>query len=218
MSNGVRTWPDDGHPAGKHVDELRQLIERGTAQEVAHTGDARIVLRRLGHHLVILHHLHGAEFPHHDRLTVHAVAGLTEDDRPRRAELHRQRNAAQHRGDEQQDQRRKHDIFHALQHAVNPRQWRVVQRNNRYAVHFFNAGMEDVEGKDIRDEDHRAGGIRQLAHQFLDAGFIFHLHGDIDVVDLPCFRVVNKLFVVTCPVGRHAAGLRVVINPDHFKT
>ena len=32
------------------------------------------------------------------------------------------------------------------------------------------------------------------------------------------FRIVNKLFVVTCPVGRHAAGLRVVINPDHFKT
>ena len=37
---------DDGHPAGEHVDELRQLIERGTAQEVAHAGNARIVLRR----------------------------------------------------------------------------------------------------------------------------------------------------------------------------
>ena len=77
--------------------------------------------------------------------------------------------------------------------------------------------MEDVKGKDVRDQDHRTGGVRQLAHQLLDAGFVFHLHGDVDVMNFAGFRVFNKLFVIARPVRRHAARLRVVINPDHFK-
>ena len=154
MRHRVRTRANNRHPAGKDVDKLRQLVQRGAAQEVPHAGDARIVLRGLGHHLVVLHHLHGAEFPHHNRLTVHAVAGLTEDNRSWRAQLHREGNAAQHRGDEQQNQRREHDIFQTLQHAVNTGQRRVVQRYDRHPVHLFNTGVKNVEGKHIRDQDH----------------------------------------------------------------
>ena len=77
--------------------------------------------------------------------------------------------------------------------------------------------MQNVEGKHIRDEDHRAGGIRQLAHQLLNAGFVFHLHGDINVVNFSGFRVFNQLDVIPRPVRRHAARFRVVINAHHFK-
>ena len=101
VRHGVRTGANNRHAAGKDIDKLRQLVQRGATQEVTYAGDARIVLRRLGDHLVVLHHLHRAEFPHHDRLTVHAVAGLTENDRAGGAQLHRQSDAAQYRGDEE---------------------------------------------------------------------------------------------------------------------
>ncbi len=46
-------------------------------------GDARIVLRRLSHHFVVLHHFHGTELPHFDWLAIHAIASLAENNQPR---------------------------------------------------------------------------------------------------------------------------------------
>ena len=78
--------------------------------------------------------------------------------------------------------------------------------------------MENVEGKDVRNEDHGTGGIRQVAHQFLNAGLLFHLHRNVDVVNFSRFRIVNKLVIVARPVRRYATRFRVVVDPNHFKT
>ncbi len=77
--------------------------------------------------------------------------------------------------------------------------------------------MQDVKGEDIGDQDHRAGGVCQFAHQGFDSGLVTHRHGDVDVVDLAGFSIVNQLGIVTGPVSRHAAGLRVMINTDHIE-
>ena len=39
-----RARAHDGHVANKHVPELRELVERGLADELAHAGDAGVVL------------------------------------------------------------------------------------------------------------------------------------------------------------------------------
>ena len=83
MRHRVWTWPHNRHPPGQHIDKLRQFVQRGAAQKVPHFGDARIVLRRLSYHFVVLHHFHGTELPHFDRLAIHAVASLAENNRPR---------------------------------------------------------------------------------------------------------------------------------------
>ena len=83
MRHRMRTRTDNRHPPGQHIDKLRQFIQRGAAQKIPHFGDARIVLRRLGHHFVVLHHFHGTELPHFDRLAIHAVASLAENNRSR---------------------------------------------------------------------------------------------------------------------------------------
>ena len=46
---GDRVGPraDDRHGAAEHVEELRQLVERGAPQDPADAGHARIVLGRL---------------------------------------------------------------------------------------------------------------------------------------------------------------------------
>lgn len=46
---------------------------------------------------------------------------------------------SQHRGDQQQNKRRQHNVFRTFEQAVNPGKRRVVKRHHRYAVHLFEA-------------------------------------------------------------------------------
>ena len=77
--------------------------------------------------------------------------------------------------------------------------------------------MENVEGKNIRDQQHRTGGIRQLMDQFFHSRAVAHLHRDIDVMNLARFCILDQLLQVTRPVVRNAARFRVVVNAHHFK-
>ena len=46
-ADGVRARADEAHVAFQHVQELRQFVETGAAQEAADLCDARIVRRHL---------------------------------------------------------------------------------------------------------------------------------------------------------------------------
>src|SRR5439155_10630234 len=83
----MRPRPDDAHAALQHVDELRQLVERGLAQECAELRDAAVVLGRLPHDIAVLGDRHGAELVDHDLAAVDPVAPLLEEDRAGRGEL-----------------------------------------------------------------------------------------------------------------------------------
>ena len=88
----VRARADDAHASLQHVDELRQLVERGAAQERAERRDARVVAcAPAGSPSPSSVTRHGAELVDHDLLAVEAVAALPEDHRPGRAELHAER-------------------------------------------------------------------------------------------------------------------------------
>src|SRR5258706_150375 len=47
VRDGVRAWADHAHAALQHVDELRQVVERGAAQGCPEGGYARVVAPRL---------------------------------------------------------------------------------------------------------------------------------------------------------------------------
>ena len=71
----VRARADDAHAPLQHVDELRQLVERGAAQERAEARDALVVARRLAHHVAVLGHRHRAELVDHDLAAVERRSG-----------------------------------------------------------------------------------------------------------------------------------------------
>ncbi|ODN71891.1 hypothetical protein A6302_00823 [Methylobrevis pamukkalensis] len=80
--DGVGARADQGEFAAQHVDELRQFVDRGAADEAADLRHPRIALRDdLGRGRV--RHLveHRAELHHLDDLVVEAVALLPEDHR-----------------------------------------------------------------------------------------------------------------------------------------
>ena len=90
----------------EHVEELRQLVEAGLADEAADAGDARIALgHELGRIGVGLVDVHRAELEDLDQLVVEAVALLAEQHRALAVELDRQRHQRHHRGEAEQRER-----------------------------------------------------------------------------------------------------------------
>src|SRR6185312_1410706 len=81
VDDGMRPRPHQAHLALKHIEELRQLIERGLAQERADAGHPRIALARLRHHGAIFAHSHGAEFVDQYLLAIQSIPPLPEERR-----------------------------------------------------------------------------------------------------------------------------------------
>src|SRR5262245_6468362 len=92
-----RPRADDAHLAGDHVEQLRQLVEAGHAQELADLGDARILAElvvtlpfraqmRLRREELVQRRLgvenHRAELPAAERPAVRADAAVAEQRRP----------------------------------------------------------------------------------------------------------------------------------------
>src|SRR5947207_1471702 len=44
----LRPWPDEGHLSTEHVDELRQLVDTGPAEEATHRRHSSVGIRRPG--------------------------------------------------------------------------------------------------------------------------------------------------------------------------
>ena len=78
---GVWPWPDQGHRAVQHVQELRQLVDRELADDPADAGDTRIVLGGLPIGQEIGHlRVHGAELITKEQTVVETHAWLPEQD------------------------------------------------------------------------------------------------------------------------------------------
>ncbi|MNN76345.1 hypothetical protein D3C81_1927200 [compost metagenome] len=78
----MRARAHHGHLAAQHVQELRQLVQAGAAQEGAHARHAGVAGRGLGHAGVRVRH-HRPELEDVERLAVHAEPSLPEQNRTR---------------------------------------------------------------------------------------------------------------------------------------
>src|SRR5579883_1663715 len=84
----MRPWAHDGHLATQDIDELRQLVEAGLAQEGTDPRHARIVpARELLGIIVPRMMIHGAELEDLDELVIEPITLLLEEDRPAAAQL-----------------------------------------------------------------------------------------------------------------------------------
>ena len=120
----------------RHVDELRQFVDRGLAQEGADPGDARVALgHQHGSGGVALVDIHGAELVDLDQLVVEAVALLLEEHRAAAVELDGDRRQQHDRGCEQE------------QDAADE----AVEQHLGHHVPVGDRLVEDVEHRDVAD-------------------------------------------------------------------
>lgn len=103
VRHGVRARADQRHAALQHVDELRQFVDGGAADEAADGGNTVVVAGGLLDFLVVVH-AHGAELPHLDDLAVPAVTLLLEDHRAGGGALDQQGDGQHQRAEGEQRQ------------------------------------------------------------------------------------------------------------------
>ena len=103
----MRPWTDEGEIALEDdVEELRQFVERGLADETADRGHARVAAgdeRRCGRIEPV--DIHRTEFVDLDQFVVEAVALLAEQDRPLRCRLDGDRDGKEKRRQENEAER-----------------------------------------------------------------------------------------------------------------
>src|SRR6185312_2092331 len=96
------TRSDDRHVVSQHVEDLRQLVEAGSAQEAAQLGNARITLHGELRSVCFRIDAHGPELENVERLSVPPEADLAIENRPGAIEGQQQERYREHGGRQQQ--------------------------------------------------------------------------------------------------------------------
>ena len=150
MGRGVRPRADERHAAAEHVEQLRQFVERGLAQDAADGGDAVVVLGGLLHDGAVFADAHRAEFPDADFFAAEAVALLAEEDGAGRGELDRAARTPAARGAAATSAARADgEVEAALQHAVDAADGRFEHADDRQAVDLVPAGVQHLEHEEV---------------------------------------------------------------------
>lgn len=180
-----RSRADEGHLAGKDVEELRELVDGGFPDEASNTGDARIA--RDGPALLfvgfgLLHH--GAELVHHERFVVKADAFLLEDNRARRGELDEGRDDEHDRTEEDDPDEGAEDVDGALRGGLDRvGEWDVPDVDDREAVHVFGDRLRVDDVVIVRDELRVDAGLLADVDDAVELRVGCERQGDCDFVD-----------------------------------
>ena len=154
--------PDEAHLSAPHVDELRQLVQRGPAQEAPDAGHARIVLEleeavglvEVPQRVLLRVGVgdHRAELEHLEPQAVPADAGLAEEHRAAAVEAHREGDGHEERADGEQQQGRAREVERALERPRRAGQAEAPDAQHREAVEVveLDGGADDLEH--ARDE------------------------------------------------------------------
>src|SRR5258707_1107514 len=78
----MRPGPDQAHLSFEHIEQLRQLVERGAPQEAAESRDSWVVPGGLRYRRAVFAHGHATELIDGDFFAVQAVSTLAEQSRP----------------------------------------------------------------------------------------------------------------------------------------
>ena len=97
----LRARPDQAHVAPEHIEELRQLVQLGVAEERAQPGDPGVVPHRQRAALLGAGR-HGAELVDRERLEMPADPFLFEEHRPLAVQLDRDRHQEHERSEDHQ--------------------------------------------------------------------------------------------------------------------
>ena len=122
-------WPDEAHVAEKDVDQLREFIDAGCAENIAEGDDPGVpAVIELGHHFFVVDqfpqivpvegcfgvHMHRAELPHGEHPAEVADPFLSEQDRAGRDDLDEQGDQQEQRRQKEEGEKRPRDVDRAL--------------------------------------------------------------------------------------------------------
>ena len=111
----LRAGADDAHVALEDVDQLRQLVNAGGADDLADSGDAGVVLAGgAGAPVLLRIHDHGAELDHHEAPAADGAALLFVEHRAAVVQPDGQGRDQQDRGQDDQRQRAQHYVEKSL--------------------------------------------------------------------------------------------------------
>ena len=111
-----RAGADEGHVALEDVEQLRQFIERGGAQELAHEGGAFLIRQEIAFRIASIGH--GAELDDMEGLAAAADAGLQEEGVAALEEHEQNQDEQQQRRERQQQEEREEEVADALARAL----------------------------------------------------------------------------------------------------
>ena len=109
----------DGHLAAQHVEELGELVDFRAPQQMPERKHARILLRRDHALSRIVTHVHGAQLVHREARAVAADAFGPVQDRTGTRQANADRGKQQHGRQDDERQRRDHDINQAACHGAS---------------------------------------------------------------------------------------------------
>ena len=111
-----RAGADEGHVALEDVEQLRQFIERGGAQELAHEGGALLIRQEIAFRIAGVGH--GAELDDMEGLAATADALLQEEGVAALEDYKQQQDEQQQRRERQQQEEREEEVADALARAL----------------------------------------------------------------------------------------------------
>ena len=117
VSEHVRPWSDDAHVSLENVEELRELVDVGTAYEIAEWEFPRVVLGGL-QFVGVGVDVHGTELDARERLPVEARSLLLEEERPRALPLDDEGDDGNEREHEDTHNGAYHDVEKPLDEPV----------------------------------------------------------------------------------------------------
>ena len=216
VRNRMRPRADQAHAAAQHVEELRQLVERGAPQEAPDGRDARVVPRRLAYR-VVLQHGHRAELEDRELAAVESVAALPEQHRSRRRAPDEDDDCGGHGQGQQQRHRCEDDIARALQHACHAAERRFADGDEGHAADLAEARLHEVESRQVRHEVDRCGRVAQRVDQPADPRMARVRQAEVDELDRVPAHVVRQVREAAQQPGpafaRQAPGTAVVEEP-----
>src|SRR5690606_6255826 len=181
-----RVWPraDDGHRALQHVDELRQLVQAGAAQECPERRDPRVTLAGLGNGaFFFLMDPHAAELPHLDRLAAESVTQLAEEYRPWGTELYANGDGDHQGRDHQEDQGRQDLVHGGLDQMRRTIQGTRAQVEYRQTANLLDGMVQKLKAKEVREQLDVGRRVVQLSKDIGDLPLLSHRQGNPDLVD-----------------------------------
>ena len=138
MLQHVRTGTHNRHVVPKHVDELRELIDTGLAQEIAPLGLTRVILGGLNQVGLVVH-LHAAELQASELFTVVTAAFLFEEYRTRHGNLgDNSHDDVDPPENQDQEKKRCNNVEETLDGAVVRQAQRLIAHSeHRHVIHIL---------------------------------------------------------------------------------
>ncbi len=188
---------DQGHVAHEHVEELRQLVEAGAAQEAADAGDARVLPGGLAHGggvgRVAQGGVHGAELEHGDRLLREAVPALAVEDRPRGVEPDGEGHHQHQRGEHDQEKGGEQPVLDALEQPAPAVERALEQADHGHVADLVGAEHRHAAAGQGRHPGNVDAEMAQVAQGALEQVGGLGGQGEHDLVDLAGLRALLEL-------------------------